>query len=325
MGYIGLSIFILIIGIAAYLIIPGMVKRDTERNHQRERRHSGEDPDDYRYSTYGLKLTIATVAIGLWVLLSAALSIHQVSNGHVGLVYTFGRITGQTTDGLVFTAPWQDVKSANIQTQTVVFDQIAAGSEDTQDVFVRASVSYSVAPKDIQQLYRTVGPDYYEKLVRGRVEQYFKDEVVKYDAIDATKQRVAISSAVRDRLATELAPYSIAITALVTENISYSDAFNSAIEAKQVQTQKTLEEIERTKQIDEQQKQKVSAATGDAEAVRVNAAGQADANRLLSASITPELIQFQAVQKLSDKITIALVPSGAGLLVDPATLIGQQP
>ena len=34
---------------------------------------------------------------------------HTIDYGHVGLVKTFGAITGQTGSGLVFTAPWQDV------------------------------------------------------------------------------------------------------------------------------------------------------------------------------------------------------------------------
>ena len=40
------------------------------------------------------------------------------------------------------------------------------------------------------------------------------------------------------------------------------------------------------------------------------------------ASLTPEVIQFQAIQKLSDKIQIALIPSGQGVILDPTTLLG---
>ena len=53
--------------------------------------------------------------------------------------------------------------------------------------------------------------------------------------------------------------------------------------------------------------------------------GQADANRAINESLTPLLIQFQALQKLADNVTIALIPSCQGLIIDPATLLGGNP
>jgi len=46
---------------------------------------------------------------------------------------------------------------------------------------------------------------------------------------------------------------------------------------------------------------------------------------LLSESLTAEVIQFQALQKLADNIQIALLPSGQGLIIDPATLLKPLP
>jgi hypothetical protein len=42
---------------------------------------------------------------------------------------------------------------------------------------------------------------------------------------------------------------------------------------------------------------------------------------LINDSLTPLLIQFQAVQKLADNVQIALIPSGNGIIIDPATLL----
>jgi len=54
----------------------------------------------------------------------------------------------------------------------------------------------------------------------------------------------------------------------------------------------------------------------------VRAEGQAAANRLLAESLTPNVIQFEALQRLGDNIQIALIPSGQGIILDPTTLLG---
>jgi len=105
-------------------------------------------------------------------------SVHQVPAGHIGVVYEFGGIKGQIGEGLQFVAPWRDVLLANIQVQRRVFDKLNAFSEESQDVFVRASLNVRVSPQTIQQLYRTVGPNFFNVLVESRVIQNFKDETV---------------------------------------------------------------------------------------------------------------------------------------------------
>ncbi len=85
---------------------------------------------------------------------------------------------GQTSDGLVFRAPWEQVKSANVQVQRRCFGDISAASSETQDVLVDVTLNDEVSPDAVQRLYRDVGPNYFEKLVEGRINQYFKDETV---------------------------------------------------------------------------------------------------------------------------------------------------
>jgi len=53
--------------------------------------------------------------------------------------------------------------------------------------------------------------------------------------------------------------------------------------------------------------------------------GQASANRQLTESLTSEVIQWQAIQKLADNIEIMLVPSQQGMILDPSTLFGTRP
>jgi hypothetical protein len=63
---------------------------------------------------------------GVWVLWTAFAVVHIVGAGHVGVVYTFGDVTGQISAGLQTTAPWQNVRIASTQVQREKFLHINA-------------------------------------------------------------------------------------------------------------------------------------------------------------------------------------------------------
>jgi len=267
----------------------------------------------------------ALIGLGIFVLAGGlftfAMSIHQVEAGQVGVVYRFGEIVDQTGEGLVLTAPYESVKNADIRVQRHTFEGITAASFETQDVRFQITLNYRVSPEDIQFLYRNVGTKYFDTLVPSRLDQILKDESVQYSAIEITQKRDEIRDTVSRRLGAELAAYSVEIVSLQIDNIDYSQAFNESIERKQVATQDALEAKERIEQAKNEAQSAIEKARGLAEATRLEAEGQAAANDLLNASLTPSLIQWQAVQRLSDNIQIALIPSGEGIIIDPATIL----
>jgi len=265
----------------------------------------------------------AAVLFVLWAGLHTALaSIKPIQAGHVGVVYQFGEIVGQKSEGLQFIAPWQEIKTESVQVQRFRFENITAFSAETQDVFVNATVNYSVSPNAVQTLLRTVGRNWFDRLIEPRVLNFFKEETVKYLTVDVGPNREQIRSAVRTRLSAELAPFSIGIDDLLIENIDFSPEFKTAIEQKQIATQDALREQERVKQREFEADQAIATARGEAESIRVRAEGQSAANRLLAESLTAEVIQFEALQRLGDNIEIALIPSGQGVILDPTTLLG---
>ncbi len=271
-----------------------------------------------------LIMAVAGVVFVAWVGVHTALrSVKAIEAGHVGVVYQFGEIVGQKPEGLQFIWPWQDLRIESVQVQRYRFENITAFSQETQDVFFIATLNYSVSPSAVQTLYRTVGPRWFDRLIEPRVLNFFKEETVKYSTVDVGPNRENIRSAVRARLASELAPFSIDINDLLIDNIEFSPEFKAAIEQKQIATQDALREQERVRQRQFEAQQQIELARGEAESIRVRAEGQAEANRLLSQSLTPEVIQFQALQKLGDNIQIALLPAGQGIIIDPTTLLGQ--
>ena len=92
-----------------------------------------------------------------WVVLvlgwGAVRSFHSVTAGHVGIVYQFGGIVGQKTDGFQTTWPWQSMREASVQVQRHTFDRLDSFSQETQDVFITATLSKS-SPRRHQRLDR---------------------------------------------------------------------------------------------------------------------------------------------------------------------------
>lgn len=262
-------------------------------------------------------------------------SVTTIPSGHVGVVYQFGSIQGQREEGVVFKAPWQDIKQANIQEQSFRFEgerAIEGASLETQDVTFTVTLNYRLSANKVQSLFRDVGTNYFEVLVQDRMQQIFKDEAVQYPAIEITTKRDEIREAVAARLRQELEPYSISVVTLQIVNISYSDEFNRSIEEKQVATQNALRAQEQVKQKEYEAQQavaeakgladsKVIAAQGEADSRRITAQGEADANTTVNASLNAQVLQYEAIKKLADNVQIALIPSGQGIILDPSALL----
>lgn len=260
----------------------------------------------------------------LFTIVTALCSYRQIPAGHVGLVYSFGAIQGQRAEGLQWMAPWQRVEPASIQVQGHRFEKLESFSKETQDVFVEATINVQVSPKHIQDLYRNVGPNYFDILVRPRVLQVFKDETVKYTSVDIAPNREAIRQAVRERLTAELQANSITVQDLLIDSIVFSPKFQDAIEEKQAQSQLALAEREKVASETAKADQKVAKARGDAESILVAAEKQAEANLKISGSITPELIQYMYVTKLAEKLSVIMLPSNQPFLLDKQMLQPQK-
>lgn len=264
---------------------------------------------------------VGGVMLAIWGVGTLLSSLHSVPTGSVGLIFQFGSIVGQTEEGLQFTAPWQSLSEVSTQVQRKKFDQFVPFSKETQDVSVIVSLNYRVSPGAVQNLYRTVGPKWFDVLIEPRVINFFKEETVKYQSVDIAPNREHLRLDVRKRLTDELKPFSIEVVDLLIDNIDFSATFKASIEGKQVATQDTLKAEQIVIQRRFEANQVIETARGEAEAVRVRAQGQADANKLISASLTAEVIQFQAVQKLGDNVQVAILPAGQGVLIDPTTLL----
>ncbi len=291
-------------------------------------------------------------------------SYNQVPAGQVAVVSEFGKIVGQVGEGPQFIAPWRDARLVNIKVQRASFNDassgfgsIAAASAETQNVFFNVTLNWQVSPDAVQGLMREVGPNFFDTLVPTRVRNEFKTEVVKFTAVDVTRKREEIRVAVAAALSSDLATFSISVVSLQIDDIAYESAFEQSIEAKQVATQDALraQEVvaqrtaeaaqaeaqaigEAAAQVARAEGEKLSAilsaegekearilrAEAEAESLILEGNAKAEANSAIAASLTSDLIQFEALKQL-DGVEIALLPAGSNFLLDPTNILRTGP
>lgn len=274
-------------------------------------------------SAKAVGITMVSIAILAQLLFFGLFSIKIVDAREVGVVKTFGRITNQRSSGLAIIAPWQTMNNWNIRETYVYSDTrckngweqcLEAASRDSQVVYVQPKLNIKVSQVDVQGLAREVGTAYVERVVRPLMKTVTKNITVDYEATEILQKRAEIERRVAEQMSKELQLYSITVTRMSFENLDFSDEFNAQIEAKVAEAQRALLELN-----------KVEVVKNQAAQVIAEAQGKAEANRILSASITSNLLQWEAIQKLNDNINIALIPSGQGIILDPATLLAPRP
>lgn len=295
MGYIFIAIFVTLAALFG-LYASSRMRQSSESGMQRA---SG----IVRYVAIGV-LTAGNLVIAVWS------SYYQVPAGSVGVVYQFGAITGQRSEGLQWVTPWQDLQIGSIQVQKHHFPKLTTFSKQSQDVFIAATINIRVSPENVQKLYREVGPNYFEVLVVPRVQQFLKDETVRYDTVDVAPSREQIRNGVRQRLNEALGSDSIEVVDFLLDNVDFLPEFKTAIEKKQIASQQALEEEQKVAGVKYQADQVRARAEGEADARLINAKKEAEANNVLTKSITPELVQYLTVQKLAPNVSVMMIPAG---------------
>jgi regulator of protease activity HflC (stomatin/prohibitin superfamily) len=74
--------------------------------------------------------------------------------------------------------------------------------------------------------------------------------------------------------------------------------------------QKSIEAENKIKQSLAEAQQKIAEADGEAKSVAIRAVAKAEANRILTQSLSPELLQYEALQKWDGKMPTYLGGSG---------------
>jgi prohibitin 1 len=282
------------------------------KNRNKQYAEQGFDASDLMPPEVGAALAILTVVA--WVFMTGFFMVKTVGEREVGIVYNFtGTIAGKREKGWVTIAPWQHMEKENVAIQHVEFlfgADNSAVSKDQQDIFANLAVNFQIDADNVLDLYSRVGPSWETIIIDARVPQVFKEVTSTYQTPEITERREALREETRKRLTEELAPYDIKVVDVFITNLGFSDLYSQAIEQKQKQVQDALQAEAKVKQVEAEARQKVAEATGEAKANIARARGDATANRLRQRSLTPLLVQLEAINKLNPTVQTIICPPG---------------
>ncbi len=202
-------------------------------------------------------------------------------------------------------------------------DSVTARTADGQEVFIDASVIFSVDPNQVVQVHIDWQNRYDRDLVRPVSRGIIRDEASKYGVEDIVSQkRQELIEGIRTRLENRLSANGLVLQEFVLRNITFTPEYAASVEQKQIAEQRAQEAkltVEQKRQEAEQARQ---VAQGQADAAVISAQGRAQ-SRLIEADAESQalkkiaealqanqnLITYEYVKNLSPNIQVMLVPS----------------
>ncbi|MET3710366.1 regulator of protease activity HflC (stomatin/prohibitin superfamily) [Sphingomonas trueperi] len=214
----------------------------------------------------------------------------SVDAGKVGLWNNYGKIGDQVLQGgglqwynpLTTSLEEMDVQEQPWKANTSIY------TKDLQTATVTFTITTSLDPQRAVNMRRTVGLEWRDKLIPPVVAAVVKNVFGQFNAPDAVARRGDMQTIMLDQLRQKFAQRGIIVNDFSLTNIDYSDAFEGAVEAAQVATQKAIAAKNHTVEVEEQAKQRVITANSEAEAIKVQA---------VAISSNPAIVQLRAIEK----------------------------
>ncbi len=211
--------------------------------------------------------------------------------GYCGVLTTFGAASQNVLGpGLHFKLPLvQGVVRMNVQVQKNQLTEHAA-SLDLQDVETTVATNWNIDDSDASWIYQKIGmePALNDRIIQPVVSNAVKAVVAHYNAEELITKRDQVRTQIEELIRNNLKPYhvNVDVSGVSITDFQFSSDYASAIEQKQVAQQRA-----------QQAEYELQQAKVEAERQVAQAQGQAEAQKLLQQTLTPQLIQQQAIQK----------------------------
>lgn len=268
-----------------------------------------------------MKAKVVGVIIGLVVVGAAAWAVMSgtyVGQGERGVVYTMSDgVQEETLDpGFHFVSPFAKVKDYPVAQQQLVLSNNAADFNEEElekDTHVDApadggmvkmnmSINYNFMPDRITDLYEKFNGMDGDQLVESRIKNsilaYIKEVTPQFSVMDIySDKRAEVGQAITDYLNSKLNDeYGIQVASASIIDVQLDEELQAKVQAKE-QAKQDAEKAELDKQTAVAQGEAAKAkAEADAQVTITNAQAEAEANRLLSESITQELIDMKEAE-----------------------------
>jgi regulator of protease activity HflC (stomatin/prohibitin superfamily) len=245
--------------------------------------------------------------IVLVVLLSK--SALTIDSGEAGVLFkTFGE--GVVVDepplgeGFHIIAPWNKVYVYEVRQQEL-FEKMKVLSSNGLEIQIDASAWYEPVYNDLGNLHQSLGQNYLQRVIMPSIRSAARSVVGRYTPEQLySSKRDAIQDEIYEETRKILENQYVQLNEVLVRDVTLPNTIKDAIERKLKQEQESLEYEFR-----------LITADKEAQKVRIEAQGKADANRILSASLTDKILQdkgIEATVKLAESPNSKVIVIGSG-------------
>jgi prohibitin 1 len=255
------------------------------------------------------KIGIPVIIVLVLVIILIAKSAVTIDSGEAGVLYkTFdnGVVTDEPPlgEGFHLIAPWNKVFVYEVRQQEL-FEKMKVLSSNGLEIQIDASAWYEPVYSDLGNLHQSLGKDYLQRVIQPAIRSAARSVVGRYTPEQLySSKRDAIQDEIFAETKLILSKQYVQLNEVLVRDVTLPNTIKEAIERKLRQEQESLEYEFR-----------LVTASKEAEKVRIEAQGKADANKILSASLTDKILQdkgIDATLKLSQSPNSKVVVIGAG-------------
>lgn len=239
-------------------------------------------------------------------------SMHTVDAGEVAVVKEYGKTKEVKGAGLYFdfwvgkSYVYVDTKTQDLTIEAMTY------SSDAQVMNVVLTVQYRFLGEKAMDVINEYGTT---KALTSRITSVLtetpKAALSTRTAMEIIANRSAITPEILEAAKMAIGDkYPIEITNVAISNIDFSDAFEQAVEEKMIAEQNKLK-------ADYENEKKVATAKANSEAKKIEAEGEAEANRLLENSLTENVLRDKYLDKWDGKLPSTMVGDDTALMVSP--------
>lgn len=262
-----------------------------------------------------------SVLVGIMALMLLFGGLKIVDETEIGIVKTFGTISGTIDSGLNFVNPLTQTVTMYDLRVHVKDASFASYTKDAQPLTASIEYQYALNASGAEDVAREYGSyEIMETKLNNVVEEKAKIVFARYSAMTLLENRSNLSTELSTELESLTDLFDVTFTTVVIKDIDFSDAFEASVEAKMTAEQAALKAEQEKKTAVVQAEQKREVAEIEAEAAIAAARGEAEALEITRQALEnmPETwIQQQYLEKWDGTLPTVMTGDSTGIWLSP--------
>jgi len=255
------------------------------------------------------KIALPVILIFIVVIVLISKSAITIDSGESGVLYrTFdnGVVTDEPPlgEGFHLVAPWNKVFVYEVRQQEV-FEKMNVLSSNGLEIKLDASVWFQPKYEDLAKLHQEKSEMYKERILLPAIRSAARSVVGRYTPEDLySSKRDVVQIEIYEETKKIVDDQYIQLNEVLIRDVTLPPTIKDAIERKLKQEQESLEYEFRLITADKEAQKQI-----------IEAQGKADANRILSASLTDKILQdkgIEATMKLAESPNSKVIVIGSG-------------